>query len=140
MPATRLAARPFLGHFNSTAFHARDPVAFAKDPQMLAFQRRAEVLEGQMPDDPAPCFAIAAGVDPRKPFFIGRQPAELVMSERRAEDPAVDDSEGWIAMFQRHLAEDEGLIVTEWENPAAPEEVLTWVMTGDGVRCYLMRD
>ena len=137
MPSRK--ASPLLGNFNSTAFHARDAAALIADPQIKLFERFATVLEGQMPDDPAPCFAIARGADPRAPLFVSRQPAEAVISEQHPEDPLVDDGSGWIAMFQRHLAPDEGLIITEWHNPAAPEEMLTWVITGDDARCYSER-
>ncbi len=67
-------AGPFLGNFNSAAFHVRDAAALVADPQIKLFERFADVLDGQMPDDPAPCFAVARGTDPRAPFFIGRQP------------------------------------------------------------------
>jgi len=131
-----LKARALQGDFNSTAFHARDVAAFNADQYVIAFQRFASLLEGQMPDDPARCFAIAKGVNPRAPLFIMRQPAEVVISERRTDDPEVDDCDGWIAMLQRHIAPNEGLIVTEWHNPAASDGQITWAITADAVRCY----
>jgi len=134
---TRIVARPLMGRFNCTAFHVRDVAAFNADPQVIAFQGIAAVLEGQMDEDPAPCFAIARGIDPRPPFFIMRQPAEVVISERRDEDPNVDDCDGWFAMLQRHLAADEGIFITEWDNPAAPDGQLNWMLTCDAARCYL---
>lgn len=135
----RPKASPFQGDFNSTAFHARDATAINTDAQLILFQRFARVLEGQMDDDPAPCFAIARGVDPRAPFFILRQPAEVVIEERHAGDPEIDDGHGWIAMLQRHITPAEGLIVTEWRNPAAPAQMLTWALTDSAARCYLER-
>lgn len=135
----RTTATPFLGDFNSTAFHARDPAAVNTDPQVILFQRFADMLEGQMDGDPAPCFAIARGVDPRAPFFVMRQPAEVVINERHADDPEIDDHDGWIAMLQRHLAPDEGLIVTEWRNPTAPGQMLTWAIIDSDARCYMER-
>jgi len=134
-----LKASPFQGAFNSTAFHARDATTINTDPQLIAFQRFASVLEGQMDGDPAPCFAIARGVDPRAPLFIMRQPADLVIAERHAGDPEIDNSHGWIAMLQRHMAPDEGLIVTEWHNPAAAGQMLTWALTDSAARCYMER-
>ncbi len=130
-------ARPLQGRFNCTAFHVRDVGAFNADPQVIAFQAIASVLEGQMDGDPVPCFAIARGIDPRPPFFIMRQPSELVISERRDDDPEIDDRDGWIGMLQRHLADDEGIIITEWGNPAAPDGQLNWVLTFNDVRCYV---
>ena len=135
----RSTVRPFEGDFNSTAFHARDVAAINSDPRVIAFQRFASVLEGQMSDDPAPCFAIAKGVDPRAPLFVMRQPTEVVIGEWREDDPEVDDSNGWITMLQGHIEPDEGLIVTEWNNPAAPDRQLTWAITVDAVRCFADR-
>ena len=132
-------ARPFVGSFNSTAFHVEDPVAFEHDPMVQRFRRFADVLEGQMPDDPAPCFALAKGMVPRDPLFVGHQPATVVIGEAWEGDPEIDDAQGWIAMFQKHLRPEDGIIVTELGNPVAPGEMLTWVITVEAARCYLPR-
>lgn len=128
---------PLRGAFNSTAFHVRDPAAWLADARLAELRRHADVLEGQMPDEPQPCFAIVRGTDPRAPFFMGRQPAECVIGERRPDDPGIDDSDGWLALLQRHLAPDEGLVITEWNHPDVPEGMLTWVLTPDDARGYL---
>lgn len=128
---------PLRGSFNSTAFHVREATAWLGDARLAEFRRHADVLEGQMPDDQRPCFAIARGMEPRAPFFIGRQPAECVIGERRADDPAIDDAAGWLALLQRHLVPDEGLVITEWNHPDAPHGMLTWIMTTDDARCFL---
>lgn len=98
------------GNFYSTAFRVIDEAAFSNDEDVIKLGRQIEIFSGKMDGEVLHCIT-GKGQQPRTMLRVFRPAIMGLLQDAGPSRIPMVDSLGWIAVLQRHLHPDYGIIV-----------------------------
>lgn len=103
----------FGGHFYSTAFRVRDESAFSAEVAERGMARSMEIYSGGHDENRVFCIT-SLGDEPRTQLKVMRPAVLGLIKDTDNPEELPSDDAGWVALFQKHLHPDYGIVVMQF--------------------------
>ena len=121
------------GNLYSTAFRLRDQEAFDADPQAMRIRQKFNIFSGTRDNKRLHRFT-SRGALPPTDLYVARPAILGLLKDAGASAFELGDTEGWIALLQRHLHPDDGIFVITDDDEGAAYQTYRYRECADWTR------
>jgi hypothetical protein len=98
------------GKFFSTAFRVKDDDAFEGDIGVVDLRHHVDIYSGNEGEETLHCI-VSKDCQPRTKLRVAKLALLGLLADAKASTHVMEDELGWIALLQKHIHEEDGMVV-----------------------------